>query len=186
MEIFKIYKKTHNNRTGIVVWEVSNYGNVKKNSELYECGINPVNGYKVFSRYSVHRAVAELFIENPDNKPEVDHIDTDKLNNNVSNLRWVTRKENLNNTITRQHNSEAVKKRFDDPEERRKISEATKKAMEDPEIRQKMRENSASAVKCIYNGIDFCCMKDAYDYAVKNCGYTKSYSAFKLIIRKEA
>ena len=38
---------------------------------------------------------------------EIDHIDTDSLNNHPSNLRWVTRKENLNNPLTRKHNSES-------------------------------------------------------------------------------
>jgi len=44
--------------------------------------------------YSVHRLVAETFIPNPDNKPVVDHIDKDRRNNMVNNLRWVTAKEN--------------------------------------------------------------------------------------------
>lgn len=43
----------------------------------------------------LHRVVAETFIPNPLNLPEVDHIDGDKSNNCVSNLRWVTRSENM-------------------------------------------------------------------------------------------
>jgi len=45
--------------------------------------------------YSVHRLVAIAFIENPDSLPQVDHIDHNKKNNHVSNLRWITNKDNI-------------------------------------------------------------------------------------------
>ena len=38
----------------------------------------------------VHRIIAEAFIPNPNHLPEVDHIDDNKLNNNVSNLQWIS------------------------------------------------------------------------------------------------
>ena len=46
----------------------------------------------------VHRLVAETFIENPDNKPCIDHINRNKVDNSVENLRWVTLSENQRNT----------------------------------------------------------------------------------------
>ena len=46
---------------------------------------------------NIHRLVAMHYIPNPDNKPEVDHIDQDTLNNNIDNLRWATRSENQSN-----------------------------------------------------------------------------------------
>ena len=44
--------------------------------------------------HSVHRLIAETFIPNPDNLPEVNHINEDKLDNRVDNLEWCTRQYN--------------------------------------------------------------------------------------------
>ena len=50
-------------------------------------------------RYVIHRIVAMHFIPNPENKPEVNHIDCVKSNNNVMNLEWVTPSENVRHSI---------------------------------------------------------------------------------------
>lgn len=66
--------------------------NKKGYSELHLLEDDNVHRHTVF----VHRAVAMVFIPNPDNKPEVHHKDEDKTNNSVDNLAWVTTKENVN------------------------------------------------------------------------------------------
>lgn len=52
-------------------------------------------------KFMIHRLVAMAFINNPDNKPCVDHIDRNRSNNNVENLQWVTSKENAELAVER-------------------------------------------------------------------------------------
>lgn len=69
--------------------------------DLYKDGVRKL--------FLVSRLVAFAFIPNPKGKPCIDHIDTNKENNRVENLKWVTNKENCNNPLSRKHNSEARK-----------------------------------------------------------------------------
>ena len=81
-------------------YEVSTTGVVTRNGKIiktrlcsgYPCYTESINNKR--RDVSVHRKVAETYIPNPLNKPCVNHIDGNKLNNDVSNLEWVTYKEN--------------------------------------------------------------------------------------------
>ena len=96
---------------------VSNYGRIKSKYRILKQRVDS-KGYSTtkiknndgdVKNLQVHRIVATAFIPNLDNKPCVDHIDTDRTNNRVmfndegtidyekTNLRWVTPKENANN-----------------------------------------------------------------------------------------
>lgn len=62
--------------------------------------------------YSIHRLVAMVFLPDYTEDLEVDHIDTNTFNNRADNLRMCTRKENMNNPLTRAKLSKAKKKNF--------------------------------------------------------------------------
>lgn len=90
------------------LYQVSNLGRVKRLPKIMKTTTD-AQGYKVISLkdesgkakvVKVHRLVAQAFLPNPENKPVVDHINTDRGNNFVDNLRWCTQKENCNNPIT--------------------------------------------------------------------------------------
>ena len=87
------------------VYEVSNFGGVRnKINKTNKHQSNNGHGYIAVNLWKnnkgktkyVHRLVAQAFIPNPDNKREVHHKDSNRSNNNVNNLAWVTSKENNN------------------------------------------------------------------------------------------
>lgn len=80
--------------------EEGNVYGVKRGIMLKSCivkdGVHKVTLNKEGTKKSksVHRLVAETYLPNPGSKPQVDHIDGDKSNNSVTNLRWCTNIEN--------------------------------------------------------------------------------------------
>jgi hypothetical protein len=74
----------------------------------YRISLIEDDGRKLKTHY-IHRLVAEAFIPNPDNKPFIDHIDNNPLNNNVNNLRWCTPQENSFNTSLRKTSTSGYK-----------------------------------------------------------------------------
>ena len=138
-EVFKIYKETTHTRWGHRVYEVSNLGRVKCNGKIVEPYIH--NRYLYNGSFYIHRAVAELFVPNPENKPCVDHINTDRLDNRAENLRWVTYKENCNNPLTKQHKRDAMKVSLNREEVKHKISLALRGRTLSTETRKRMSES---------------------------------------------
>ena len=86
-----------------LLYEVSNLGNIRTLKGVYFSPFINNKGYKCVrfqvnckvTNFLVHRLVAEHFITNINNLPEVDHLDSNPLNCIAENLEWVTHKENM-------------------------------------------------------------------------------------------
>lgn len=108
-------------------YQVSNLGRVKSleryvfsETAVYSCYLKKekilrqsfnINGYLIVglsrdkhsTNFFVHRLVATAFIQNKENKPQIDHINAVKTDNRVKNLRWVSASENIRNPLTYSH-----------------------------------------------------------------------------------
>ena len=84
---------------------------------------NDKDGYKVAclkvnqvkSNVKIHRLVAQAFIENPENKPQVNHLDEVKYNNNYKNLEWATNSENQNHNNLKNKISKKIIEKYSMP-----------------------------------------------------------------------
>lgn len=143
------------------LYEVSNTGLVrsltgKRGKEHLMCPSITRHGYcslglsrKGKKQYiTVHILVAKAFIPNPENKPQIDHINTIRTDNRVENLRWCTNKENHANPIT----VERYDKLFKSQENRERHKKLYATTMAGAEL-QKANEQRKKAVRCIETGV---------------------------------
>lgn len=100
-------------------YQASNLGRIKSPHGRISIGSPNPLGYMTYSQLKLngkyellmHRIIALTFIDNPENKPYVNHKDEDGMNNRVSNLEWATEKENSNCGTIAERNALASNKR---------------------------------------------------------------------------
>ncbi|MCQ9627538.1 HNH endonuclease [Cetobacterium somerae] len=97
----------------------SNYNHIKLSAK------------NVVKRHYIHRLIASAFLEKSENTFEVDHIDGDTRNNNVENLRWCTKLENISNSNTIDKNLNTRFKKGNLPKNKIDFEEKLKKPIQE-------------------------------------------------------
>jgi hypothetical protein len=134
---------------------VSNFGRIKIKENnptygtlvYYDIKIRN-NNEKKYKNFRAHRIVCLAFIENPENKPFVNHKDENPSNNKIENLEWITNKENINYSL--------------DLNNRRKNNKRSKFVIQiDPLTNKTIKEFQSISVasketKFNYNSISWC------------------------------
>jgi len=108
-----------NNTDFEFIKDYENLYKINRNGEIYSCWYKKImipqekkDGYLfvalkkegIRAKGYIHRLLMKQYIDNPDNHPEVDHIDRNNHNNNIENLRWCTRLTNARNKATYKDN----------------------------------------------------------------------------------
>ena len=105
------------NIAGFNNYQVSNFGNVKnvKTGRILKPSENRDGYFGVVlmndgdrATKTIHKLIACAFLENFENKPCIDHIDRNRKNNQISNLRWATLSENQHNKSMQQNNVSGI------------------------------------------------------------------------------
>ena len=120
-------------------------------------------------KYRIHRLIAQAFIPNPDNLPVVDHIDGNKANNNVENLRWVTYQENTQSAFDMGLNPSGRQKDVIaiDTDENAFVFESQVKAEEYTGVPRKAISKIIRGLEKSRNGWKFVRIKSLKDFRIK-------------------
>lgn len=129
--------------------------------ELYNKGVR--------KHFKLHRLLAIIFIPNPENKREVNHIDMNKMNYSLDNLEWVTPSENMAHVI--QNEDKDSKRRIAASENVKKATEANKKKVNKYSLDGDLLESYESISEASrQTGIRRASISEAYNGKRKSAG----------------
>ena len=166
------------------LYQVSNLGRIKslvgwngKEYVLREKILKPVihkNKYASVTLHKdkkqigreIHRIVAETFLENPNNYPHVMHLDENKYNNKLENLKWGTAKENCNFPEHKKRIAEAMTKKVGELNNfyGHKHSNETKQKIAQSRMGKYVKGKNPNAKKVECDGMIFDCIMDCAKY----------------------